>query len=208
MYSHFDYVVNTVASGPSAFDVITTILTIIALGFSGWQTYLSRKALKAAERAIDDDRRTRQLASLPETSWVMQVNAILDIWIRELKNLKTSTYEAIEKKDENLLRKVVDKLPKTPNKIGLPRFLHENAPGPFPEILMSAAQYYYNATSAAQGLWFEGSDPSWSYGVTIQERYDESLFALHKLKELINDMTPDVIANTPASLNDRDFLSD
>ncbi len=199
----------THGSSPGAFEIITSLATLVALGFAIYQSILARRALNAAREAIEDDRRARQLSLLPEMSWVVQVQTRLDKWLSDLEEMKSKTLEALENKNEEMLKAVVRSAVHEPKKVpyGVDRWTYEKVPAPLRRIMMSGAQYYYDASAPAAYLWTEGSEVNWYLVAGIDERFDDSIFAIKKLQGLLTDMTPRVILETPASLKDGDFLS-
>lgn len=193
-------------AAPSAFDLLTLVLMLGAVGIAIYQSILSRKSLDAAAKTIENDTKARQLAVLPKFTWVIEVQVILDRWIEDLERIKSQTVEAVRNRDINLLAKVTVHLPAAPDKVGVRSHLHRNLPEALREILMSGAQYYYDATAPAKHLWNHENGANWSLAESIHDRYDDSLRALKKLKGLISDMVPEVILNTPASIREGDFV--
>jgi hypothetical protein len=195
------------ASGQNNFTgLIPIAVAVIALGVSVYQGYLSREALKLASKSINDDRKSRQISNLPELSWAITVEVKIDGWIKTLSAIKNETIIASEKNDIELLKKVAGKALLNPSDVHINTFEYEKMPSALREILISGAQYYYNAMSPVVALWSK-DQPNWSYARSIIERYDESLLALSELKNLISDIVPQVIMNTPASIREEDFLS-
>lgn len=195
------------ASGQNNFTwLIPIVIAVIALGVSVYQGYLSREALKLASKSINDDRKSRQISNLPELSWAITVEVKIDGWITTLSAIKNETIIASEKNDIELLKKVAGKALLKPSAVYINTFEYEKMPSALREILISGAQYYYNAMSPVVALWSK-DQPNWSYARSIIERYDESLLALNELKNLISDIVPQVIMNTPASIREEDFLS-
>ena len=192
---------------PSLFEVVAFVATLITLGISIYQSRLARKSLDAARKSIDEDKRSRQLSAVPKISWVIQVDMYLERWIKELNEIKIKTSNACLKKDENALEQLAKNAPSNPQDVGIDKFIYDNLPDNLRIILMSGAQYFYNAAVAAGPMWKTKDQCAWwDYAVEIQKRYDESILALGKLKKLTSEIIPDVLLYTPASLNDGEFI--
>jgi len=186
--------------------LVSIAIAVIALSVSVYQGYLSREALKLTSKSIDDDRKSRQISNLPELSWAITVEVKIDNWIRTLSSIKNETIIATEKNSTELLKNVAGKALLKPSGVCINTFEYEKMPSALREILISGAQYYYDAMSPVVALWSK-DQPNWSYATSIIRRYDESLLALRELKNLISDIVPQVIMNTPASIREEDFLS-
>lgn len=203
--NHFKIIQNT---SHSWFEIITVIATLVALFIAIYQSILSRHSLDAAKKSIDEDKRSRQLSMIPKMSWFIEVQIRLDKWHNELEDMKNKTYEASQNNNGNLLKNIACSAPKHPNDITMriDPLIYENMPGPLNEIMMSGAQYFFDAASPTIFLWTIEKGPNWKYAVSIHERYDESILALKKLKKLISEMIPEVLLQTPASIKTSDFL--
>jgi hypothetical protein len=188
--------------------IITALATLAALFIAIYQSVLARRSLDAAKKSIDEDKRSRQLSMISKMSWVIEVQIRIERWLNDLEKLKKETAEATSKNDAAMLKAMVATIPTSPDKINMavPHLVYENMPDALREIMMSGAQYYYNAISPAAYLWTQDKGANWSYAVSIHDRYDDSISALRDLKSLISEMVPDVLLGTPASINERDFL--
>ena len=190
-------------------EAITLILALIGFGLALYQAKLSRESLNAATVAIQDDRRTRQIAALPQMDWVIQVQVKLEIWRKQIEKAKRSIVSASAEQDADALRHIADKAPKSPSQVGVSRREYEEIPDYLRQILMSGAQYYYDAAAPVNSVWSTTKNqPNWEYAQEIIDRLDESINALQELHALIKDMLPGVISETPASLNDQDFVKE
>ncbi|MFA5359882.1 MAG: hypothetical protein WC349_02915 [Patescibacteria group bacterium] len=189
-------------------NIIATITTVIALGFAIYQSYLARVSLDKAKKAIDDEKLSRQLLMMPKMSWVIDAQVVIDRCLKNLKNTQGKTLEAIRKKDANILSSIVKQISQHPGEgnNSVDEFVFNNMPDSLREIMMSGMQYYHNAMAPAFYLWSEKEGANWNYAQKIQERFNESINALEKLRAFFVDMIPDVLLNTPASISDKDFI--
>ena len=188
-------------------QLITTIISLTALIITIRQLILARHSLDATKKSIDEDKRSRQLSTIPKMSWVIEVQMRLDRWSNQLEEVKALIIDSENKREGNILKEIVSTIPKHPNGIGIDAFVYKNMPDPLREIMMSGAQYFYNAISPATHLWSKESGPNWIYAHSIQERLDESIHALKKLRVLIDDLVPSVMLETPASIDENDFIT-
>lgn len=191
-------------------EIITTFATIAALVFAIHQSKLARLALEAAKQSIDEDKRARQISMLPDLYSVIEVDNRISRWLRDLETLKYRTHKATLNQDEKLLKEISLAIPRNPKNITFPidSFLYKKVPINLREIMMSGAQYFYDAVTPAYYLWTEKDGARWSYAEDIHERYDDSIEALKKLRVLTRDMVPKVILKTPANLADSDFINE
>ena len=193
-------------NSPSVFEIITFLVTITAVVIAIWQSVLARKSLNLAKKTIDDDIKTRQLSMLPEMYRVILVQTGIKQWTAKIEEMKNKTITALKDKNAELIKNVSINSPKTVKDVRANSYIDENTPKALRQILLSGAQYYYDAAAPARHLWRENNQADWSYASAIIERYDDTLSALKKLNDLLIDMVPGVILDTPASINDRDFL--
>ena len=141
--------------------LVSIAIAVIALSVSVYQGYLSREALKLTSKSIDDDRKSRQISNLPELSWAITVEVKIDNWIRTLSSIKNETIIATEKNSTELLKNVAGKALLKPSGVCINTFEYEKMPSALREILISGAQYYYDAMSPVVALWSK-DQPNWS----------------------------------------------
>lgn len=187
------------------FSVVSIAIAMFSLSLSVYQGYLSRQALKLTRKSIDDDIRSRQLINLSHSSWAINVLVKIEIWIGDVTNLKNDIVRAINENNDTLLSKVASRGLNKPSDVRIMRFDYDKMPSALREIMMSGAQYYYDAMASTINL-LSKNRPDWKYAHSIIERYDESLIALRQLRFFISDIVPDIILNTPASISDSEFL--
>jgi len=194
------------SNSPSIFEIVTFLATITAVGIAIWQSKLARESLDVAKKTIEDDIKARQMSMLPEIYRVILVQTGIKQWIAKIEEMKNKTAIALKDKNEDLIKSISESCPKTTKEVGVNSYIDEDTPKALKQILISGAQYYYDAAAPARHLWREDKQADWAYASAIVERYNDSLIALKKLNDLIADTVPSVILNTPASINDGDFL--
>lgn len=198
--------VEVIQSNVSVFDVFTFSVTLVAVGIAIWQYIIARHSLNIAKETLEDDIKTRQVSMLPEMYGVILVQTALEQWVKKIEEIKNKIIIAFNNKDENLIKSISSSSPKTVKDVNACVYINEKTSGALKQILISGAQYYYDALAPASNLWKEDKQIDWSFTLRLIERLDDSLVALKKLKDLLSKIVPDVILNTPASINDSDFL--
>jgi hypothetical protein len=189
-------------------EILTTLITIAALGFAIYQSVLARKALDSAKVAINNDTKARQLASLPQTHEVILVKLSIEKWLEDLLKFKSKIKESISKQDPEILNEVVLLCPI--NAVDSIRYFDKKNINEFPEslkiIAMSGAQYFYNAGAPVRYCVKENGDPDLDYARGLLPRIEESIDAINELQSLIKNMIPEVLFETPASMRNSEFF--
>lgn len=203
------YLLQNQNTAPSIYEIITFLATLAAVGLSIWQSVLARRALQLAQEAIADDIKARQLSMLPEMSGVILVQMHINRWIERLEKIERGIIGADKEKNNELLEKIANSGLKSPRDVGVDKFFYEKMTPALKEILMSAAQYYYNTECIVRFLRPNPENrDDWNFIPPFLERSADSLAALKKLKGLISDLVPGIILHTPASINSDEFLED
>ncbi len=188
--------------------LVALLINTIALIVVIYQTYIARRSLTVTKKSIDEAKTQRQLEILPKFTWVIEVQVQLEYWKKDLQGKKDMLQKGVDKKDEDMFKKASDTRIKSPKDLSLNRFLYDNMPSWLRELWMSGAQYYYDAIAPLPYV-YKDAIPNYSYTQSwIKKRSEDSLRAISKLLEYLEDMVPPVILNTPASLSDEDFLRD
>lgn len=186
--------------------IVALPLTIVAVGFAGYQTYLSRKSLDAAMQVIDDARKSRALEILPRASWVIEVHWRLDRWLADLQWVDESLTTALKKRDGAILQEVAEGGIESPEGL-VPRFIYDHAPDWLVTILMTGVQYYYDCRAPTISLWdAEKKEPNYGLAEMLLVRCGQCVKELSTLLGYIDDMVPPTYLNSPASVRDEDFL--
>ena len=199
-------------------QVVASVLNIIGVIFVLWQIVLSRKSvekaeesvllahrsLEAARQSVDDAKLSRQLEILPNHGWVFSVNADLTSWIHELTIKSAEIRTIVKERNNDLLLNLFSSRITRPADLHLRKYDRENMPLWLSQLWVSAAQYYYNAIILLSPKWRIDS----VYGLnSYAERLDESLSAIKIIQKYLSDMVPEVIGETPASINDDSFFT-
>lgn len=205
-FYHFSAVYLQTRSSPTIFEVVTFLATITAVGIAIWQSKLARESLDVAKKTIEDDIKTRQMSMLPEMYSVILVQTGIKQWVEKIEEIKNKTATAFKDKNADLIKSISESCPKTAKDVRVNSYIDEKTPKALKQVLLSGAQYYYDAVAPARNIWKEEGRADWVYASGIIERYDGSLVALKKPNDLLVGMVPEVILNSPASINDSDFL--
>lgn len=188
--------------------LIALVINTLALLVVAYQTWLTKRALRAAKESIDDAKVERQLEVLPKFTWVIHVQVDLEKWKSDLFKKRQELREAIRARDATILQRIARGSPKQPQELGLRRFVYDNMPSWIREIWMSGAQYYYDAASPLSFVWRDGAAHFGYAESWVNDRGQASERAISTLLSYIKDMVPPVVLSTPASLSDNDFLLD
>jgi len=195
-----------------SFIEITTLIALlvntIALTIVIYQTSIAKRTLTITKKSIDDAKTQRQLEILPKFTWVIEVQAQLEHWKKDLWERKDKLQKGLNEKNAEIVKDASNTRIKSPKDLSLNKFLYDNMPSWLRELWMSGAQYYYDAIAPLPYV-YKDEKPNYSYAQSwLNERSEDSLQAISKLLEYLKDMVPQVILNTPASLSDKDFLRD
>jgi len=181
---------------------VNTIALIVVI----YQTHIAKKSLAITKESIDDAKTQRQLEILPKFTWVIEVQVQLKCWKEDLQERKDTLQIGINEKNKEMFEKASAVRINSPRDLSLNKFLYDKVPSWLRELWMSGAQYYYNAIAPLPYV-FKDKKPNYSYAKNwAEERGQDSLQAISKLLEYLEDMVPPVILNTPASLSDKDFF--
>lgn len=187
---------------------IALVINAITLSVVIWQTHITKQSLVTTRKSVDDAKTQRQLEILPKFTWVIEVQVHLKNWKKDLQQRKYLLQEGVCARDDKMFIKASDTRIKSPKDLSLNRFLYDNMPSWLRELWMSGAQYYYDAIAPLSCV-YKDEKPDYSYAQSwIEERAEDSLRAISKLLEYLEDMVPPVILNAPARLSDKDFLRD
>jgi len=199
-------------------QVVASVLNIIGVIFVLWQIVLSRKSvekaeesvllahrsLEAARQSVDDAKLSRQLEILPNHGWVFSVNASLTRWIRELTEKSDKIKRIVQNINSDSMRELFSSNIKSPTDLHLRKYDRDNMPLWLSQLWVSAAQYYYNAIILLSP---ERRSDSVKDLNSYAERFDESLSAIKTIHKYLSDMVPEVIGETPASIDDDSFFT-
>jgi len=186
--------------------IVIGILNFFALAFVGWQTFLTRRSVKLAERNIQEAQRTRELSDLPKANVVIYAQNQIQKWRAELQQLID---------DEEYIRvQIKANDPTLGGKYGIERPagllikpLFDTSPTWLQIILTSAAQYYYDCKAPASYLSSkQGAKFALSLLPDILERAKLGVHRMTELLSYIEKIVPEWYLQCPASLQDSDFM--
>ena len=184
--------------------IINTIALIVVI----CQTRIAKQALTITKQSIDESKTQRQLELLPKFTWVIEVQVKLEHWKKELEKKKEILQRGVKEKKDELFKQASDTRIKSPKDMSLNRVLYDNMPLWLCTLWISGAQYFYDAIAPLSYV-YKDEKPNYDYAHSwINERCNDSIYAITKLLEYLEDMVPTVILNTPASLSDSSFLSE
>ena len=199
---------NQMNSYTGVMTLVALLINTIALIVVICQTHFTKKSAILTKKNIDDAKIQRQLEVLPKLSWVIQVRVDLESWEKDLQKRINALQQSINREDSQMLKKGSDTKIKSPKDLALHKYSYSNMPSWLRELRVSGAQYYYDAIAPLDAVYKNGN-PDYNYIQSwINERGKDSLNAISKLLEYVEDMVPNVILNTPASISNESFLSD
>lgn len=188
--------------------LVALLVNTIALIVVIYQTSIAKRSLTITKKSIDDAKTQRQLEILPKFTWIIEVQVQLEHWKRDLQERKDKLQKGVNEKNDEMVKEASDTRIKSSKDLSLNKFLYDNMPSWLRELWISGAQYYYDAIAPLPSV-YKDEKPNYNYAQSwISERGEDSLQAISKLLEYLEDMVPSVILNTPASLSDKDFLRD
>ena len=182
--------------------IINTVALIVVI----CQTRIAKQALTITKQSIDEAKTQRQLELLPKFTWVIEVQVKLEYWKKELEKKREILQKGVKEKNDELFKQASDTRIKSPKDMSLNRALYDNMPLWLRTLWISGAQYFYDAIAPLSYV-YKDEKPNYDYAHSwINERCNDSIRAITKLLEYLEDMVPSVILNTPASLSDSSFL--
>lgn len=187
--------------------IITSIATLVALGFTIYQSNLTKKALLETRKSIEQDKINRQLTLLPKEGWIIQVRIELEHWQKELEEKSVKLKNALIKNDTSILTELSNTRIKKPDDLSLSKFQYEKMPAWLSEIWLSGAQYYYDAIASTSSPYTNADEQGKTTLIKmLSDRCDKNGASIKKLLEYISDMIPEVILETPASVSNSEFF--
>jgi hypothetical protein len=196
------------------FMTLTELLTIIALilNFGALvvvtvQTIFTRNALNAARTSIESGRKARQLEILPRANFIISVQNDLSSWEKELSNSAEQLRNASQREDPALFKKIASEGLQSPNGL-INRYMFDHSPNWLAVLWVTSAQYYYIAKGAQTYLWKDQTnEANFSYAQMMLSRFSDSIEGIRRSSAYISDTVPNFYLESPASLNDEDFLT-
>lgn len=187
--------------------IVTSFVTFVALCVTIYQARLTRKGLAETRKSIDQEKMNRQISMLPKFDWIIQVDVELNQWQKELKKRSARLKEAMEKKDSTILEELSKSRTNRPSDLRLSKYEYDHMPDWLAQLWLSGAQYYYDAMASMQALYKDGK-AEFGLAELLLQRSVECSHSISELRGYIADMVPDVILETPASVNNAEFFRD
>lgn len=187
--------------------VATSIATLLALGFTIYQAKLSKQALLETKKSIDQEKVNRQIALLPKVEWIIEVDVQLKIWQETSEENYKKLTGALADKNGEALKELSNKCIRKPSDLKLSKYQYEKMPEWLSQLWLSGAQYYYEGLGSMESLYKDGK-PNYGLADMLVRNCAESSYALEQLRTYISDMVPQVILDTPASINSGEFFRD
>lgn len=185
--------------------LVALVLNFFALLYTAYQIKQNRKALVIGNKSLELSTRTMQIEMLPNIHWVFSVQVKLDRWIKDLNEVVAKCKQAEKNQDIQPLIQLSKNGLESPKGL-VSSNLYENAPKWLSTILITGAQYYYDAKAAQVYLCGSENSPQFNYIPALIERCNDSLGGLRTLLSYIDDVIPAVLLKSPASITDEEFL--
>lgn len=185
--------------------IIIGVINFFALAFVGWQTFLTRKSLALMQTSSKEAQRTRELTQLPNSNWIIHVIIHLDRWRKELQKIvhdEQIIKSRIIASDKNIGKEYGLSTPKGI----IPKGVYNLVPIWLQYILMSSAQYYYNAKSLAYVLSECETKIALRMLPETIDRCKTGISRIDEMKSYIEYIVPEWYLNSPASVDDSKFF--
>ena len=188
-------------------NIITSIGTLLALGFTIYQSILAKKALIETKQSIDQEKINRQISLLPKFEYIIEVRVELESWRKDLIVLNKNLAQALNAKDFKILEEISKHRIKSPEDLNLSKYQYDNMPEWLSKIWLSGAQYYYTGLGGYVGdINKQNENLKVEITKSIIQRSKESSESISILLDYISNMVPEVILNTPASISNSRFF--
>src|SRR3989344_4657993 len=178
--------------------IITSLATLLALGFTIYRARLTRDTLLETKKSIDQEKVNRQISLLPKFEWIIEVEVELKHWQEDLEKRSKKLEEAFTKKDHGILEELSKTKTRNPSDLRLSKYQYEKMPDWLSQLWLSGAQYYYDAMASMQFLHKDGKG-EFGLAEMLYQRCDNSSHSIVKLRGYISGVIPEVILETPAT---------
>jgi len=187
--------------------IVTSIATLVVLGFTIYQAHLTRNTLIETKKSIDQEKVNRQISLLPKFEYIIEVEVELKYWQEELETRSKKLKKAFMKKDSTILEELSKTKTRSPSDLRLSKYQYDHMPDWLSQLWLSGAQYYFDAMASMQFL-YKDSKGEFGLAEILFRRCDESSYSIAELRGYISNMIPDVILKTPASTRNSEFFKD
>lgn len=188
--------------------IIIGIVNLIALLLVAQQTSLTRQSVKLSERNLLESQQVREFSNLPKAHPIMSVQYHLRNWKQDLQLLidnEKQVREYIEKSNADI------KL-NTQYYFGDTKFISKGEYNTLSDwlktILIAGAQYYYEGMCLTGEVCSSQREKNFRLSLLkdMIERAQIGLKAITEMQKYIDKLVPAWYLESPASLNDSDFL--
>ncbi len=188
--------------------IISTVLTLVTLGVVLYQTRLTRQSLESAIKSYEQDKRVRQIESLPKIYFVIDAQVTIEKWINDYEQIIADLKTAVKTNDDEILRKLSTKGLSTPKNL-VKKYIYENAPQWISVLLMTAAQYYFDRMAPLLYVW-DASKKVGNYSLSneLLVEFEAHKRRLEEIYGFFGEMIPNACLESPASIRDENFLTD
>jgi len=188
--------------------IIVGIVNFIALLIVAWQTYLTRQSVNVSDRNLFESQKAREFSNLPKAYPIISVQNHLRNWKQDLQLL-------IDGKKQ--IKKYIDKSGadiklNTQYYSGDTKFISKGEYNTLPDwlkmILIAGAQYYYEGMCLTGVVCSTQREKQFRLSLLkdMIERAQIGLKAITEMQKYIDNLVPAWYLESPASLNDSDFL--
>jgi len=193
---------------PIIIAIAVGIVNLLALGFVGWQTYLTRKSVQLSEANLRESQQARVISNLPRAYSIIHVQNCLEGWKKDLESLIDN-----EKKLREMVRTSdADIKINTRHWFGQAKGLihkvsYDHLPDWLKEILTTGAQYYYEGMCLMDTVCSSREKKEFRLDLlegTI-ERAKQGVTHMNEMLAFIDQLIPKWYLESPVSLNDSDF---
>ncbi len=188
--------------------IISTGLTFVALIVVLYQTKLTRRSLEAAIQSYEQDKRVRQIESLPKIYFVIDAQVTIEKWISDYEQIIIDLKTALRMNNDDILRKLSSKGLATPKNL-VNKYMYENAPQWVSVLLMTAAQYYFDRMAPLLYVWDANKKVgNYSLASELLIEFEAHKRRLEEIYGYFREMIPTACLESPASIRDEKFLTD
>jgi len=195
---------------PTIIAIVVGIVNLLALGFVGLQTYHTRKSVQLSEANLRESQQAKEVSSLPRAFSIISVQHHINEWKADLQLLIDN-----EKRLKELIRTSDDDIKiNTQHWFGqakglISKGLYDRIPDWLREMLVVGAQYYYDCMAVQEYVCSakEKRESRLSVLGEMIERARRGIEGMTEMLAYINKLVPRWYLESPASLNDSDFLS-
>jgi len=193
---------------PIIIAIVIGGVNFLALIFVGVQTYLTRKSVQLSEANLREAQQTKEIQNLPQVNYLLNVKVCLDGWMADLQLIIDHKEEirALIKANEGIEMKTSHWFGEAKGLVD--KWLYDHLPEWLQIMLVSAVQYYFEGMCLAKYIC--STDETESYRLSMfnemLDRANTGFSAITSMLAYINATLPKWYLESPASLQDEDFM--